>query len=127
MTDIVERLRIRAQWEFAAKEHNPEDHIDWQAADEIERLTDERDRQYDYNCGQIVRVASLEAEIERLRKALKPFAKAAVVFDEEFRSTNAPRTGAWYSWNRMANGKELNVELTVEDLREARAALEGKT
>ena len=37
---------------------------------EIERLTGERDRQYEYNVGQIAKQAELEAEIERLREAL---------------------------------------------------------
>jgi hypothetical protein len=56
MSDLVERLRERKLFKGAA--------------DEIERLTGERDRQYDKNCEQIIRIASLEAEIERLRNAV---------------------------------------------------------
>jgi hypothetical protein len=52
MNDLTERLRERKLFK--------------EAADEIERLTGERDRQYDKNCEQIIRIASLEAEIERL-------------------------------------------------------------
>ena len=35
---------------------------------EVERLREERDRQYDQNTEQIVRIASLEAEVARLRE-----------------------------------------------------------
>ena len=38
MMDIVERLRVRAKIETAAGVREIEDHIDWIAADEIERL-----------------------------------------------------------------------------------------
>jgi hypothetical protein len=38
---------------------------------EMKRLTGERDRQYDYNAGQIVKQAALEAENETLRAALQ--------------------------------------------------------
>lgn len=34
---------------------------------EVERMRDERDRQYDQNTEQIVRISVLEAEVERLR------------------------------------------------------------
>ena len=37
---------------------------------EVERLTGERDRQYDQNAEQIIRIAALEAENEKLRAAL---------------------------------------------------------
>lgn len=37
---------------------------------EVERLTGERDRQYDQNAEQITRIAALEAEVERLRRCL---------------------------------------------------------
>jgi uncharacterized small protein (DUF1192 family) len=39
--------------------------------EEVERLTGERDRQYDYNAGQIVKQAAFEAEVERKDAALK--------------------------------------------------------
>jgi hypothetical protein len=38
---------------------------------EVERLTGERDRQYDYNVEQIAKQAALEAENEKLRAALR--------------------------------------------------------
>lgn len=64
MTDIVTWLREQASNDFTCERKLLE------AADEIERLIGERDRQYDYNCGQIIRIASLEGEIERMRAAL---------------------------------------------------------
>ena len=45
------------------------------AAAEIERLTGERDRQYDYNAEIIAKYAALEAVSERLRAALREIAK----------------------------------------------------
>lgn len=41
---------------------------------EVERLTGERDRQYDQNAEQIIRIAALEADNEKLRAALEMFA-----------------------------------------------------
>lgn len=41
---------------------------------EVERLTAERDRQYDQNTEQITRIAALEAENERLLAALRKIA-----------------------------------------------------
>lgn len=82
MTDIVERLQTfytsedhergckGRECECSCGYENNGHTLITEAADEIERLTGERDRQYDYNCGQIVRIASLEAEIERMRAAL---------------------------------------------------------
>ena len=68
MTDIVKMLRECS---------SDEAYLSRQAADEItrlraeiERLTAERDRQYDQNTEQITRIAALEAENEKLRKAL---------------------------------------------------------
>lgn len=42
---------------------------------ENERLTGERDRQYQQNAEQITRIAALETENKRLRAALLAFAK----------------------------------------------------
>ena len=49
---------------------------------EVERLTAERDRQYDQNAEQITRIAALEAENEKLRAALEPFANLTIKGDE---------------------------------------------
>lgn len=89
MTDIVERLRTfytsedhergckGRECECSCGYENNGHTLITEAADEIERLTGERDRQYDYNCGQIIRVASLEAEIERLRETMATIAHLA--------------------------------------------------
>lgn len=75
MSDIVERLRFRAEenYEMLGNIHEPL----LEAADEItrlraenERLTAERDRQYDQNAEQVIRIAGLDAENEKLRAAL---------------------------------------------------------
>ena len=39
--------------------------------DEIDRLTGERDRQYEQNAEQIVRIARAEAQVAELREALR--------------------------------------------------------
>jgi len=62
------------------------------------------------------------AEIERLREALRPFAELAELFDDENRSSNMPATGVVYAWGRL----HRDYVLTVEHLREARAALEPR-
>lgn len=66
---------------------------------EVERLTAERDRQYDQNAEQITRIAALEAENEKLRAAL-------------YKICNGPRDA------------DLDyVDLFVEVKMEARAAI----
>jgi hypothetical protein len=75
MTDIVERLR---KWGDADKFPNPIQVINqfreerFEAANEIERLRGERDRQYDMN-------VSLIAENQKLRAALLSWYDACVV------------------------------------------------
>jgi hypothetical protein len=65
-------------------------------------------------------ITALRAEVERLRAALEPFAEAARCYDDDVCGSNMPTSGAFYGW-RLGAGVEL--DLTVEDLREARAAL----
>lgn len=62
MSDLVERLRGHAKKIYA---NAPIKRDCLQAADEIERLTGERDRQYDQNVEQIKRIAELEAEARK--------------------------------------------------------------
>jgi hypothetical protein len=64
MTDIVERLRAYARNCGGP----PEDYLTWQAADEIERLTEE------VNALRLVATAH-DAEVERLRAALESIAR----------------------------------------------------
>ena len=75
----VERLKaltVKADEAIARQQQDLEEAAD-RAADcdilraEVERLTVERDRQYDQNAEQITRIAALEAENERLRAALR--------------------------------------------------------
>lgn len=66
-------------YETAKEEYRP---LLIAAEAEVERLTAERDRQYDQNAEQITRIAALEAENERLRAALKPFANLTIKGDE---------------------------------------------
>ena len=47
MGDIVKHLRIRAQRETSTGITEPHEHIDWMAADEIERLREENARLVD--------------------------------------------------------------------------------
>lgn len=82
MTDInhlraeIERLKEQLEspfmdgYETAKEEHRP--HL-IAAEAEVERLTAERDRQYDQNAEQITRIAALEAENEKLRAALREY------------------------------------------------------
>lgn len=44
MIDLVKALRNRATWETATGVTEPHQHIDWMAADEIERLRAENSR-----------------------------------------------------------------------------------
>jgi hypothetical protein len=75
----------------------------------------------------VVNIADEAAdEIEQLRSALRPFAKMAIIFNEEHRSSNIPETGSWYSYGLMLDGKTVVLSLTVEDFQIARAALDGK-
>lgn len=63
--------------------------------------------------------SELAAEVERLARALAPFAACAVLFDPDRIGGNMPDTGVWQSWPRL----DGDYELTVEHLREARAAI----
>lgn len=63
----------------------------------------------------------LAAENQRLREALAPFALVATVFDDDRRGATMPRTGSFMEWPRL----DRVYTLTIEDLREARAALAG--
>lgn len=60
---------------------------------------------------------TLRAEVEQLRKALAPFAKCAAVFDA------SEYAGVFYEWKR----RYREYELTVADLRAARAAMEPES
>lgn len=84
MTDIVEKLKDACVIDrhYGKSVTLTLDYDDYmEAADlitalraENERLTGERDRQYDQNAEQIIRIAALEAENEKLRAALEMFA-----------------------------------------------------
>ena len=69
----IERLKEQLEspfmdgYETAKEEYRP---LLIAAEAEVERLTAERDRQYDQNAEQITRIAALEAENEKLRAAL---------------------------------------------------------
>ena len=101
-SDIVERLRER-----------PSRH----AAETEDQAKARRQREREEGADTI---ATLSATNERLRAALEPFAKAANCYDDGVRGSNMPRTGVWYGWKM---GKGIEAELTVENLRDARAAL----
>lgn len=65
-------------------------------------------------------------EIDRLTRqrdelvaALRPFADCAEVFDDHRRAVMMPNSGPFQSWPRM----DRDFVLTVEDLRNARAAI----
>ena len=107
-SDIVERLRGDLMTPYQATLLMDE------AAAEIERLKKEA------LFTAITVLPDKDAEIERLRAALEPFAKAANCYDDGVRGSNMPRTGVWYGWKM---GKGIEAELTVENLRDARAAL----
>lgn len=66
------------------------------------------------------------ARIVALEAALRPFAECARVFDPDMLGGTMPKTGPWQSWPRMVDNKLHMYELTVENLRNARAALEDK-
>ncbi len=61
--------------------------------------------------------------IAQLEAALRPFAECARVFDPDMLGGTMPKTGPWQSWPRMVDDKLHMYELTVENLRDARAAL----
>lgn len=89
-------------------------------ADIVESLRSVSPDDYDECCSVMNKAADT---IERLRAALEPFAKAARCYDDGVRGGNMPSSGVWHGW-MMGNG--VTAELTVEDLRCARAALEGR-
>lgn len=65
------------------------------------------------------KLIGLEACNAKLAAALKPFAELAELFDDKNRGGTMPESGQIYTWRRP--NKEY--ELTVEHLRDARAAL----
>lgn len=123
MTDILERLDDVAN----TADYLPDREIARDAINEIARLRkkvewfthavhtchDECDRP----------LCAALREIERLRAALEPFAAVACVFDPDMIGGTMPHTGPWQSWPRTINGEMVMYELTVEHLRNARAAL----
>ena len=104
MTDIVERLRA-----FVAGEAMLAEEAIAEAADEIERLRADKDvqRSQDRNTAYEGDIALLEAEIERLRAALQPFAAAADTLPSFPDTTSLDL-----------------APITLGDLRQARRALE---
>jgi hypothetical protein len=79
MTDIVQRLRadgetvetLKAKGHWGSVTMLEQDAEIARLREDVERLTGERDRQYDYNAESIFKYAALEAENERLRAALE--------------------------------------------------------
>ena len=74
MIDLVKALRVRAQWETSTGITEPQEHIDWMAADEITRLrgqvealNNERNRLWEEK----LKDKPLREEIARLREAVK--------------------------------------------------------
>lgn len=91
-----------------------------------DKWNSECDEYREENKRQAIRIEQLEAEnaalredAERLTVALKPFANVACIFDDGRRGASMPSSGAWQSWPRI----DGDYELTVEDLRNARAAI----
>ncbi len=132
MSDIVERLQAANEWMRAPDWNGDLELVSWlnrrpaggfQAAideithltAEVERLTGERDRQYDYNAGQIVKQAALEAENERLRAALVRWLDA-INDKRAFEHHHPDDLGK--EWSRLREAVDL-----AED--NARAALSG--
>ena len=138
--DIVERLRTRAEMQTATGISNSENHIDWIAADEIERLRKvlqeiadkdgwcsakavaKRLREAGYvDINTIYKMAEAAAdEIEflrkernRLREALKIFAIYADYLDEDYGD---------YPDHYVSKGFQGNI-IVFGDFRKARAAL----
>ena len=111
MSDIVERLRAEAT---DNRRYEVSGTLATEAADEITRLTAEvRVRQTIVEEARDERDAAL-ADVEKLRAALEPFAKAAYGFD----SYNIRDFEEWFAYSGTG-------AITVGDLRRARAALSG--
>ncbi len=70
MTDLVKALRNRATWETATGITEPHEHIDWMAAEEIDRLREENAR-----LRRIVKIAYAEGcyDISRTEKTQEEF------------------------------------------------------
>jgi hypothetical protein len=64
-------------------------------------------------------LATLRAEVERLRALLEPFGKAADGFD----SYNIKNPEEWFAYGGVQGSGEATGAITVGDLRRARAAL----
>ncbi len=74
MGDIVKHLRIRAQRETSTGITEPHQHIDWMAADEIDRLREEVERlKSEEDCSGVL-LEYAQAENKRLREALDKIA-----------------------------------------------------
>lgn len=115
MTDIVERLRLSV-----TKGHEPTDEDAIEAAD-VERLRNTL-QLHAGDCqslnGEVTmfkeRAEAAEADNERLRVALKPFAEAAKCAEDD--ETD----------DYCVAGSSARHRMTLGDLRRARAALEPK-
>lgn len=78
MTDLVERLRLKARWESIGSEVELKNHIDWKAADKIEQLRKENEQIRKFSLDNACEAEEcwdytdeLKAKIERLQQALK--------------------------------------------------------
>jgi uncharacterized small protein (DUF1192 family) len=69
-TELVTRLRKGADFEWDTVAMQEAADTITRLTAEVERLTGERDRQYDYNAELIAKYAALEAEVERKDAAL---------------------------------------------------------
>lgn len=85
---------------------------------EVERLTGERDRQYDQNAEQIIRIAALEAENERLKKEAL-FTAISVLPEKDADNERLRAALREIAEENIGNTAAISVYI-------ARAALEGK-
>ena len=114
MSDIVERLRsvTDLQRETERSSYEQDDQLALEAADTIAALRAEVERLSNAN-------DTVWADNERLRAALKPFAKAADGFDTQ-RIKNPEE---WFAYGGVSSNSGTVGAITVGDLRRARAAL----
>ena len=112
---LATMMAIRANGRYVlATDHD-------RVAQELECLNDEIIDHRNYTNAFRKERDTLRAEVERLRELLAPFARVATVFDDDRRGATMVRDGVFMSWPRM----DGDYELTVEHLRNARAALSG--
>ena len=97
MSDLVKRLRERAETEVGERMF-PLYMMHTEAADRIE---------------------ALEAKVQRLREALRPFAKSKQVFDKA-----EPCLPDGHAYNLTWNMDEGRCDFTLGQFRRARAAME---